>query len=190
MSAYDKDNGNFLLVSGDDGRSWSEPIPAMVNDARTQHNEAALVELGNGDILMVSRVADLTEPPSLDAWAKKANPRACRRQVRLGKRGDTWAAGPVACLDIPHSGHPEVIATREGILLHSSTEGFWGSDDEGDTWTRIETLPQSAYYPHSVQLADGRILVVGHNGGDSGYPPTADMMLWKVSFRITPPPTT
>jgi hypothetical protein len=173
-----------LLVSEDDGISWSAPIKAMVGDAEICPNEAAIVELRNGDILMLARVADLTAPYQLDAHGKSVGSRWNRRQVRLRKQGKTWVPGTVETLDIPHGGQPELLPTREGILLYVATEGIWGSIDDGRDWTRIKTLPTTFYYPVSVQLDDGRILVVGHNGGDAGYPPTADMMLWKIRIRI------
>lgn len=185
MSAYDIANGTCLLVSKDDGLSWSKPIPAMRNDARIQYNETAIIEASNGDILMLARVHDLTDHPRLDATREKKNPRENRSQMRLKRQGKVWVPGPIKVTAIPHGGHPELLMTREGILIYSSAEGFWGSANEGREWTRIETLPIASYYPASVQLQDGRILVVGHNGGDAGYPPTADMMLWKVSFRIS-----
>lgn len=174
----------YLLSSMDDGLTWSEPVKAISGDAEICPNESAIVELGNGDILMLARVADLTAPYQLDAHNQQAGARWNRRQMRLKKQGQTWTPGPVEKLEIPHGGHPELRPTREGVLLYIATEGIWGSVDDGRQWARIKTLPTTFYYPVSVQLDDGRILVVGHNGGDAGYPPTADMMLWKISFRI------
>ena len=162
----------YLLTSSDDGKTWSEPACVLECDGAAVGNESAIMELPDGDILMMARVHDL-HGAGLN-----------RRQLRLKRQGATWTPGPTQELDIPHGGHPEFLMTREGVLLYVSTQGFWGSVDEGEEWTRIRTLPGSSYYPHAVQLDDGRVLVVGHNGGDHGYPPTEDMMIWKVCFRI------
>jgi BNR repeat-like domain len=173
---------SYLLISEDDGKNWSEPVDVIISDGDTGFAEPVIVELSNGDILMMLRVE--VENASLDAWDAENNTNRNRKQVRLIKSGNTWVSGEVEQLEIPHGGHPELLMTREGLLLYSSPEGFWGSVNEGQEWTRIKTLPYALYYPSSVQLDDGRIFVVGHNAGDCAFPPPEDMAIWKISFRI------
>jgi hypothetical protein len=177
-------SSTFWLTSEDDGRSWSKPLPAITSDGSAGYYEPAVAELRNGDILMMVRVQDLVENNPLDAHAPLLKPSRNRKQVILKKISDKWVPYKIETLGIPHGGHPELLMTEQGILLYISAEGFWGTCDEGNIWTGIETLPPAPYYPRAVQLDDGIIIVVGHNGGDCPYPPPEDMMIWKVSFRI------
>jgi hypothetical protein len=48
------------------------------------------------------------------------------------------------------------------------TDGEWSTTDEGANWTKLD-LPGSPYCPRATQLRDGRILIVGHIGGDDEY---------------------
>jgi hypothetical protein len=68
----------------------------------------------------------------------------------------------------PHSGHPELLATREGVVLHIATNGTWWTADRGEHWTKLD-VPGTPYYPRSVQRDDGAIMVVGHVGSDDAY---------------------
>jgi len=133
---------------------------------------------------MMVRVEPNIKDNPLDAYSHSNVPERNRKQIKLRKVNGKWKPGKVETLSIPHGGHPELLMTKEGILLYISVEGFWGSVNDGKSWTRIETLPDAPYYPHAVQLEDGRIFVTGHNGGDCAYPPPEDMMAWKVSFKI------
>ena len=44
-------------------------------------------------------------------------------------------------------------------------------------------VPGAAYYPRSVQAADGRIFVFGHVGGDNAYG-KVDQSIVMDSFRL------
>lgn len=68
--------------------------------------------------------------------------------------------------------------TSKGQLLHLATSGISCSLDQGHTWqdlppgdglAELRKGPLTPYYPKAVELSDGRILVVGHVGGDDGY---------------------
>ncbi len=75
---------------------------------------------------------------------------------------------------LPHSGHPDLLAAREGVVLHIATTGIDWTDDGAASWHRLEFpgRPQpyrSAYYPHSLQAKDGLIYVFSHRGGHDPY---------------------
>jgi hypothetical protein len=112
--------------------------------------------------LAVFRTRDLADP------AKQV-----RKQARLRKDGDGWVLEDLRSAPFPHSGHPELLATREGVILHIATTGVHYTGNEGDSWRRLSFSPRtrygSQYYPRAVQTADGTIHVFGHNGSDDAY---------------------
>ena len=61
--------------------------------------------------------------------------------------------------------------------------GYWYTLDRGKEWTKMDIKP-SYYYPQAVQLDDGRIMVVGHQGADDPFPPPQDMSIHCQWFRI------
>ncbi len=165
----------LLAISSDGGRTWSEPIDLLPPEAKRTPwggEEYDAAELPNGDLLCVFRRPDPDHTP--------------RREVRwqgvLRKQGTTWIPDWVAPAPFPHSGHPELLATREGVVLHLATTGIYWTADAGRTWRALD-LPGTAYYPRSVQLADGRILVVGHIGMDDPYG-KVDQSIVVDSFRL------
>lgn len=142
-----------LLVSSDEGRTWKGPIPAAPADQRGGWTEEFdFAELAGGDLLCVFRRAS-------DAQ---------RWQNMLKKSGDTWIANKAGPTTLPHSGQPELLATREGHILHMATSGIHGTSDAGQTWHKLD-VPGTAYYPRSVQTKEGQIYVFGHVGGDDAY---------------------
>jgi len=159
-----------LWVSRDtEGRTWSEPLYVAPEDAPYWGEEFDIAELDNGDLLAVYRTADATGQQ--------------RRQNVLVKKGDTWEPTPIVDAPFPHSGHPELLATREGLVLHIATNGTWWTTDRGKSWTKLD-LPGSGYYPRSVQLDDGTIMVVGHIGGDNAYG-SVDQSIIMDTYRLT-----
>jgi hypothetical protein len=156
----------MLLVSSDQGKTWKGPIRAALEEQRTGWTEEFdVAELDNGDLLCVFRRQSDSK----------------RWQGLLEKSGDTWVAHKSSVSALPHSGHPELLATREGPILHVATTGVhWTSD--GKVWHRLK-LPGSAYYPRSVQARDGRIFVFGHVGGDDPYG-KVDQSIVMDSFRL------
>jgi hypothetical protein len=157
----------LLLVSADQGKTWTGPVPVVRPEQRhgwTEEFDAA--ELANGDLLCVfRRIKD-----------------ARRWQGVLRKSGDTWLPAEVGRSELPHSGHPELLATREGPVLHVATTGIHQTTDAGKTWSRLD-VPGTPYYPRSVQTADGRIFVFGHVGGDDSYG-KVDQSIIMDSFRL------
>lgn len=164
----------LLLVSQDDGRTWKGPIPAVPEAHRRAWGgeELDTAELENGDLLCVFRRAD-----------PEQSGREVRWQGVLEKSGDTWRPGEVGPAPFPHSGHPELLATRAGPILHVATSGIHWTTDAGKSWHKLD-LPGIAYYPRSVQAQDGRIFVFGHVGGDDAYG-RSDQSIVMDSFRLT-----
>ena len=165
--AWFSDATTALFVSDNKGRSWNGPIdlipPGQNKKQLGLTEEFDWVELSNGDLLVVIR-ADSNPDGNF------------RLQTRMAASGKTWTPTRIEKAPFPHSGHPEMLMTREGIAFHVSTEAISWTDDEGRTWHDAEIedkppmrAPPAWYYPRSVQMANGDVLVVGHVGGDNGY---------------------
>ena len=82
----------------------------------------------------------------------------------------------------PHSGHPELLATREGPVLHVATSGIHWTTDAGRSWHRLD-VPGSRYYPSSVQGPQGRIYIFAHVGGDNAYG-SVDQSITMDTFQL------
>ena len=157
----------MLVVSSDKGKTWKGPIAVLPKDQPDGWTEEFdVAELANGNLLAVFRRAS----------------DARRWQGVLKKAGDTWAAGKAGPSVLPHSGQPELLVTREGPVLHVATTGVHWTADAGKTWSPLK-VPGSAYYPRSLQAADGRILLFGHVGGDDAYG-AVDQSVVVDSFRL------
>ena len=158
-----------LLVSSDHGRTWKGPLAAILSEQRGGWTEEFdVAELANGDLLCVFRRAS----------------DAKRWQSTLQKSGDSWTAQPAGPSILPHSGQPELLATREGPVLHLATSGIHSTSDGGQSWHKLD-VPGTAYYPRAVQAADGRIIVFGHVGSDDPYG-KVDQSIVMDSFRLVP----
>ena len=176
-----KDMTQALFVSADGGHSWSDPIEVTPEHQQKEFagEEFDWAELGNGDLLIVLRCETR---PAFDTQ----DPGQDRRQTRLVKKGNTWEPTGVEMAPFPHSGHPEMLKTKEGVIFHFATTGISWTTDEGESWTDVE-IPEwdlkpfqaekqcrwynwgSAYYPRSVQMSNGEVLCVGHTGHDDPY---------------------
>ncbi|MBI1915441.1 MAG: exo-alpha-sialidase [Planctomycetes bacterium] len=157
----------MLVVSYDQGKTWKGPLAAVPKEQRSGWTEEFdVAELANGDLLCVFRRESDTR----------------RWQGVLKKAGDTWVPGKAGPSVLPHSGQPELLATREGPILHAATSGIHWTNDAGKSWHPLK-VPGTAYYPRSVQAADGRIFVFGHVGGDDAYG-KVDQSIVMDSFRL------
>lgn len=159
-----------LLVSSDQGRTWTGPIqvsPAEQSGGWTEEYDIA--EMANGDLLCVFRRSS-----GANRW-----------QSVLRKSGDTWMAARAGPSVLPHSGHPDLLTTREGPILHVATSGLHWTSDAGQNWHKLE-LPGSAYYPRSIQTSDGRIFVFAHVGSDDPYG-KVDQSIVMDTFRLVSP---
>ena len=162
----------LLLVSADGGKTWTGPIEVVPERLRDGWGgeELDVAELANGDLLCVFRRQPAGSPAEV------------RWQGVLKKQGPSWTAGEPGPAPFPHSGHPELLATREGVVLHLATTGIHATRDAGQSWHKLD-LPGTSYYPRSVQSADGRIFVFGHIGGDDEYG-KVDQSIVMDTFRL------
>jgi hypothetical protein len=169
---YSKHFEPLLIVSSDQGKTWSEPIPVVPAEYRKNWGgeEFDVAELPNGDLLCVFRRM-VAEKKREERW-----------QGVLKKSGESWTPGDVAPAPFPHSGHPDLIATQEGPVLHLATSGIHCTIDAGKTWQKLD-VPGTAYYPRSIQAPDGRIFVFAHVGSDDPYG-TVDQSIVMDSFRL------
>ncbi|HPG70114.1 MAG TPA: GDSL-type esterase/lipase family protein [Candidatus Hydrogenedentes bacterium] len=183
----------MMFVSSDQGQTWSAPIvlmPASVGVCE----ESDFCELPNGDLFWIHRTEHYpdhqTDLPPLAARMGPNPPESYwysdRMQSIAHKQGDTFVPGECTPAPFPHSGYPCVLLTREGVILHLATgESHW-SADEGKTWNTLMVGDRplgTYYYPKAIQMADGRILCIGHLGSDDVYG-TVDQCIKQQTFRL------
>lgn len=153
-----------LQVSSDGGRTWSAPIDVVPKEYQGKWGgeEFDVAELANGDLLCVFRKRRYDESKGRFVSGEE------RWQGVLRKQGDSWAPADVGPAPFPHSGYPELLATREGVVLHLATSGVHWTADAGKSWRRLN-VPGTGYYPSAVQTPDGWIAVFWHHGSDNAY---------------------
>jgi hypothetical protein len=162
-----------MFESRDEGKTWSKPIWIMPKKDGVCE-ESDFVELDSGDLLFIHRTEHY------DAAGKYID--SVRTQSIVKRVGDGWEPGVVTAVPMPHSGFPELLKTREGIILHVGTDGIWFTPADLSTWTRLP-IEGAGYYPRAMQLKDGRILVVGHVGSDDVYG-KVDQAIVEQTFRL------
>jgi hypothetical protein len=120
----------LLIVSEDNGKTWSPPVEFLGPDQRNGWvEEYDTAELPNGDLLAIFRrrnfgsLLDDSKPYVVHDWGPKPQDQI-RFQAILKKSGKTWTLGEHRRADFPHSGHPELLVTREGPILHIATTGI------------------------------------------------------------------
>jgi hypothetical protein len=169
----------LLMVSPDDGRTWRSAMTIPGDVGYLPGDEWDTAELPNGDLVAVVRTLD---SPSTQT--------PVRKQALLVKHGAGWVVTNVRKAPFPHSGHPELLATSEGPILHIATTGIHYTND-GISWRRLRFVPQFAYtsnyYPRSVQTSDGVIHVFSHVGGDDPYG-QVDQSITMDTFRLVTDP--
>ena len=162
----------MMFVSSDKGQTWGKPILLMpINEGACE--ESDFCELPNGDLFWVHRVEH--SPKDRTGYSD-------RMQSIARKVGDTFVPGKCEVAPFPHSGFPAVLYTKEGLILHLATDGVYWTADTGKTWKRLD-IPGTPYYPEAMQLKDGTILCVGHNGSDDQYG-TVDQSIVQQTFRL------
>jgi hypothetical protein len=171
----------LLMVSSDDGKTWKNGLTIPPDLGYVPGNEWDTAELPNGDLLAMMR--------TLDSPSHKVQ---VRKQGVLEKDGSGWVLTNVRKAPFPRSGHPELLATREGPILDIATTGVHYTSDGGKTWTSLPFSPklsyESNYYPRAVQTDDGVIHVFSHVGGDDPYGQT-DQSITMDTFRLVREPT-
>lgn len=185
VAANSRDRGQYsglleplLLVSKDDGKTWSDLINVIPKELRSRWGgeEYDAAELPNGDLLCVFRRRKYDENAG----------RFVRGEVRwqglLKKHGESWVPTGIGPAPFPHSGHPELLATRQGVVLHLATTGVRWTTDAGETWHKLN-VPNTRYYPRAVQTHDGWIYVFWHVGSDNAYG-AVDQSIGMDRFRL------
>jgi hypothetical protein len=144
----------------------------------------------HGDLPLLFQHTDaaypLLEPPA-PAPAQAEGRRQVRWQGLLRKHGRSWSMERLGPSTLPHSGHPELLAAGDGRVLHIATTGVHWTDGPSGTWHPVEFpgLAQpyrSGYYPHSLRLDDGTILVFAHRGAHDPY--GRDQSVFLDTFRL------
>ncbi len=178
-----------MFVSSDGGKSWGKPV-LLVKGEDGDCEESDFCELPSGDLFWIHRAGHHPD------HATKMHQYACpmgpnppesywysdRMQSIAYKRGNTFVAGKATVAPIPHSGYPQLMYTKEGLILHLGSDGMNWSADTGKTWHRLD-CPGTLYYPFAVQMDDGEIVVVSHRGGDDVYG-TVDQAIFQQTFRL------
>jgi len=167
-----------LMFSDGDGRHWTAQRIELKPEQRGPNvwDEWDSAELADGKFLCVFRRGD---PKS----GKEA-----RWQGLLERKGESWTIEKYHPAPFAHSGHPELLATREGVVLHIATDGAYWTADAGKSWQRLAVKGlsreyRSNYYPRSFQADDGRIYVFSHQGSDDPYGKT-DQAIVMDTFRL------
>jgi hypothetical protein len=189
ISSGDGPMRKMFFISRDKGKTWSEPIPLM-DPEQGMCEESDFCELANGDLLWVSRSEFYPDHPTeappgscrMGAAPPQSNWYSIRNQTFARKKGKTFVPEAPTLLPIPHSGYPLVIKTKEGVILHLGTNGVHWTADEGKTWN-LTDIPGTAYYPKGFQFKDGKIIVIGHVGGDDVYG-TVDQSIKQQTFKL------
>ena len=162
--------GWLLMVSSDQGRTWTWALKEGAD--RVPPNEWDVAEMPNGDLLAMMRTYDINN---------RAN--QYRRQAVLHKTAASmWTMETPRVTPFAHSGHPELLATREGAILNIATTGVHWTTDGGAHWTALP-LTSGGYYPTAVQSADGTIHIFSHRGGDDDFG-ERDQAIVMDSFKL------
>jgi hypothetical protein len=146
--------GNWVLRSGDGGRSWGEPI--RVN-ASTPHGP---VQLRDGRILYLG-VGKLDGERAIVAEESVDDGRSWNVIGTVSHPPETAHRG---------LGEPHLVETASGKLVglfrvggEDMSERFLYqavSEDGGRTWTPARVTPMLGFPPHLIRLQDDRLLVV------------------------------
>jgi dienelactone hydrolase len=170
----------LVMLSADDGNTWlpqSIELPPAAKEIGAW-NEWDSAELPSGDFLCVFR-----------RTAQGDRRQQVRWQGVLVRRSAGWSLDAYGPAPLEHSGHPELLATRGGPVLHIATTGVHYAAGASGVWQPLEMANsaqpyRSRYYPRSLQTDDGRILVFSHVGWDNAYG-QVDQAIVMDAFRLT-----
>jgi hypothetical protein len=130
---------------------WSGPYFFAAQGSPRGYEEWDAVELADGALLGVIRLPDGIG------------------QFVCEKRTDGWSEAMITRGPFPQSGHPELLATREGPVLYIAANGIWATLDRGAGWRKVQDVPAGSWYPTALQRGDGLVLCASHIGGDDEY---------------------
>ena len=169
----------LVMFSKDEGKTWN-PLNIKLRPDQKGYavwNEWDSAQLPNGDFLCVFRRRD-----------PNVNNKQVRWQGLLQNKGDHWVINDYRPAPFPHSGHPELLVTREGIILHIATSGIDWTDDAGATWHPLEfkgekTPYRSHYYPVSFRQRTGAYSSLAMSERTTSYG-KVDQSIAMDSFRL------
>ncbi len=150
---------------------WKRGMPEISSSILVA-NEWDAAQLANGDLLALFRTQDA--PESRKQIRKQAILRVRPASECLDKTtSGCWVMDETTLGNpgnLPHSGHPDLLATREGVIIQFATSGNSYTNDQGATWLPLSGTVPSNYYPRSIQSpVTGDIFLFGHVGGDDPY---------------------
>ena len=171
------------MTSHDGGETWSWPRTVM--DSLTDDRDSGVLETKNGVLLVsfftsVAYQKHMNEPEKLlkkvfgDGWPKE-NERWKRAElastqeerkadvgywlIRSTDHGQTWSARYKAPGYCPHG----PVNMADGRVFYAAADGkkaaAWISSDDGLTWKHMADLPTRAGELHSIEAADGTLIV-------------------------------
>jgi len=174
-----------LFFSSDGGLTWSDPLVVGLAQPTLSFEEPGVVELSNGDVLVVIRHTNVTKADSDEVYVNCG-------QVVVRKVDGQWVAGPHTMTPMGFRGHPVLLRTRQGVLICAgSGNQFNFSIDDAKTWSQTQHLADPAYnrhnhYPVLVELLDGRVMSIYHFGNDWPYPSPEPQWIHATTFRVNP----
>lgn len=191
LSAYgkfDKTNPSpqpdaWLYFSEDGGRSWSAPLLLTRGTEIRTNDEPEVVELADGDLLVVLRHSNQTLSPENGLYMNCG-------QIRVTKNPAGWQVGELTPTNMGFRGFPVLLRTSENILICAgSVDAINFSLDDGHTWsatgsTQDPNVGRMNHYPRLIELPDGRVLSVYHVGNHLPYPPPEEEWIHSTSFRV------
>lgn len=163
----------FWVSRDPGGAAWDGPVYLFPDTPADVGEEWDIAELDSGDLLAVLRTA------RYDRAGKYQSQQ--RRQCLLTKRGPSWEPGPLTDPPFAHSGHPELLRTKSGAILHIAANGLWWTE-RGQAWTKLD-VPPTAYYPTAWEVDDGHLVIVSHVGSDDPYGKT-DQTIVQDTVRL------
>ncbi len=190
-----KDYRWLLLSSTDEGTTWRSALTVPTGAVPPNEWDVAEIPGGGGDLLAVMRTLVNGKPARVQAkLAKGAEAQTTTTGTRNTDAGWVMQEQVPTPAQMPHSGHPELLAARVGaagrpsVIVDFATTGVHYTHDAGQTWTALPfpgaERQGTGYYPRSVQTRDGTILVFGHHGADDPYRPDLDQSIVMDHFRL------
>lgn len=172
-----------FMVSNDGGATWS--WPRVVADSLTDDRDAGIMVTSSGSLLVsfytsVAYQQHLNSPDRLlanvyggkleEALARWRTAEAGATQeerrsdvgywlIRSTDQGRTWSSRYRAPGYNPHG----PIALTDGRIFYAASDGkkavAWASEDDGMTWQRLGDMNVRPGEMHSVEAADGTLIV-------------------------------